>query len=58
MFRYRVPQFRSSEGKRPLTIVEGVERLQNTGPLRSKLFTCVEVLCRTRHNTIDAILIQ
>ena len=24
MFRYRVPQFRSSEGKRPLTIVEGI----------------------------------
>ena len=24
MFNYRVPQFRSSEGKRPLTIVEGI----------------------------------
>ena len=28
MLRYGVPQFRSSEGKRPLTIVEGIRAVR------------------------------
>ena len=30
MLRYRVPQFRSSEGKRPLTIVEGIRAVTSS----------------------------
>ena len=33
-----------------------LERLQNTPQLSTTLFTFV--LCRTRHNTIDTIVIQ
>ena len=29
MFRYRDPQFRSSEGKSPLTIVEGIRAVRD-----------------------------
>ena len=34
------------------------ERLQNTPQLPTTSFTCVEMLCRTRHNTIDTSVIQ
>ena len=35
-----------------------LERLQDTPQLPTTSFTCVEMLCRTRHNTIDTFIIQ
>ena len=35
-----------------------MEQLQNTGPLWSTSFTCVGGFCRTKHITMDTIVIQ
>ena len=48
---------RNAAGGSDTSIEHVLERLQNTPQLPTTSFTCVEVLCRTRHNTIDTVLL-
>ena len=41
-----------------LVLMKIMELLQDTPQLLTTSFTCVKMLCITRHNTIDTIVIQ